>query len=309
MMPSEDPMPNNLVVAVLAIACVGAAVAYAATEPRPLIDLPAHTPEPAKGESLFWAAGCAGCHSAPKAEGDARLKLGGGAAFPTAFGTFYAPNISSDPTKGIGTWSVLDIVNAIKSGVSPSGQHYYPALPYASYARMTTEDAMDLAAYVKTLPADATPSKPHEVAFPFNIRRGLGAWKLLFFSGRPVIDVAAASPEVKRGAYLVEGPGHCGECHTARDRFGGPYLGKWLGGANSPDGKGKIPNITPAGAIKDWSADDIANYLGSGFAPDGDVVGGAMSEVVANLGHLPKEDLAAIAAYLKAVPPVTVPAE
>lgn len=301
-------MPNSLVVAVVALGCVVAAVAYAATEPRALIELPAHTADPAKGERLFWAAGCAGCHTAPKAEGDDRLKLGGGAAFPTAFGTFYAPNISSDPKHGIGGWSVLDIVNAVKFGVSPAGQHLYPALPYASYSRMPTEDVIDLAAYVKTLPADATPSKPHDVAFPFNVRRGLGAWKLLFVTGKPVLDVAAASDQVKRGAYLVEGPGHCGECHTDRDRFGGLYLGKWLGGAQSPDGKGRIPNITPAGPTRSWSVEDLAGYLESGFSPDGDVVGGAMSEVVANLGHLPKEDLAAIAAYLKVVPPVTVPA-
>lgn len=298
-------MLKQLAVAVL----LAGAAAYWATEPRPLVDLPAHAPDAVKGETLFFAAGCTGCHAAPGSQGDDRLKLAGGTAFKTEFGTFYAPNISTDPTHGIGGWSVIDLVNALKLGLSPGGQHYYPALPYTSYARMRTEDLMDLAAYVKTLPADATPSKPHQVGFPFNVRRGLGAWKLLFLNDKPVIDVAAAPAPVQRGAYLVEGPGHCGECHTARDRLGGLQLGKWLGGAKNPDGDDRIPNITPAGAIKSWSADDIATYLGSGITPDGDTAGGRMADVVANLSRLPKEDLAAIAAYLKYVPPVTVPAD
>lgn len=301
-------MLKKLVVTAVTLAAVGATAAYVLTEPRPLIDLPAHTPNARNGEALFWVAGCAGCHATPKAEGNARLTLAGGAAFKTDFGTFYAPNISSDSRSGIGAWSILDIVNAIKLGIAPNGAHYYPALPYTSYARMKTEDAMDLAAFLKTLPADATPSRPHDVAFPLNVRRALGGWKLLFFNGKPVIDVASAPALVKRGAYLVEGPGHCGECHTARNLLGGSYLGKWLGGAKNPDGDGRIPNITTAGPTKTWSADDIASYLSSGLTPDGDVVGGGMGEVVANLAHLPKDDLAAIAAYLKYVPPVTVPA-
>lgn len=301
-------MLKNLAVAVLTIGCVGAVIAYWATEPRPLVDLPAHTADLRNGEQVFWAAGCAGCHAAPGAEGEAKLKLAGGAAFKTEFGTFHAPNISPDPTRGIGAWSPLDLVNAVQLGLSPTGGHYYPALPYTSYARMKTEDVLDLAAYLKTLPPDATPSKPHDVAFPFNIRRALGAWKLLFFTGKPVIDVASAPADVKRGAYLVEGPGHCGECHTARNRFGGLYLGKWLGGAKNPDGDGRIPNITPAGEVKDWSSDDLVTYLGTGMTPDGDFAGGQMAAVVSHLSHLPKEDLAAIAAYLKQVPAVTVPA-
>jgi mono/diheme cytochrome c family protein len=301
-------MLKKLVVGLFGLAAAGAAVAWVVTEPRGLVDLPKHTPDVAKGEALFWAAGCSGCHAARKSEGEERLKLAGGTAFKTDFGTFYSPNISSDATYGIGAWSVLDLVNALKFGVSPKNAHYYPALPYTSYARMKTEDVMDLAAFVKTLPAVAAPSKPHDVGFPFNIRRAMGGWKTLFYSARPVIDVATASPEVQRGAYLVEGPGHCGECHTERNPIGGLYLGKWLGGAKNPDGDGRIPNITPGGEIKDWSAADIADYLGSGITPDGDVVGGSMTEVVANLGHLPKEDLAAIAAYLKFVPAVTVPA-
>lgn len=301
-------MLKTLAISVLVAGCAGAIAAYWATEPRPVVDLPAHTADAAHGEQVFWAAGCVSCHAAPGSEGDAKLALAGGLPFKTEFGTFYAPNISSDATHGIGAWSPLDLVNALKLGLSPNGSHYYPALPYTSYARMKTEDILDLAAFMKTLPAAATPSKPHDVAFPFNIRRALGAWKLLYFTGKPVIDVAAAPAPVQRGAYLVEGPGHCGECHTARDPFGGLVLGKWLGGAKNPDGEGRIPNITPGGDVKSWSADDLATYLGMGMTPDGDFAGGQMAAVVSHLGKLPKDDLAAIAAYLKYVPAVTVPA-
>ena len=172
-------------------------------------------------------------------------------------------------------------------------------LSVTSYARMEPGDIVSLHAFMATLPASATPSQPHEVGFPFNIRRSVGGWKLLFANSDWVVD-KALSPEEQRGRYLVEALGHCGECHTPRNVLGATQRGDWLAGAPDPSGKGKIPDITP-GKL-DWSLNDIAYYLESGLTPDFDSVGGSMAEVVTNMSQLTKEDRLAIAAYLKVVP-------
>lgn len=260
----------------------------------------------ARGERIFNAAGCSSCHSRPGAPAEERLALSGGLALKTPFGIFVAPNISSDPQSGIGAWSAEDFANAVMRGVSPDGRHYYPAFPYTSYARMRPSDVGDLWAYMKTLPAVEGEAPASDVAFPFSIRRGIGFWKRLHLdmSGDPVVVLAADAPEdVRAGRYLVEGPGHCGECHTPRDLSGGLDLSAWLSGAKAAEGDGNVPNITPGeGGIGDWSASDIAYFLESGFTPDFDSVGGSMTAVVRNLGRLPEADRQAIAAYLKAVP-------
>lgn len=256
------------------------------------------TGDVAAGEQVFYAGGCASCHAAPGAEGDAKLTLSGGQAFATDFGTFYAPNISTDMDNGIGAWTVADLGRALKTGTSPDGRHYYPAFPYTSYARMTDQDVVDLYAYMTTLPADPTPSRAHEVGFPFNIRRGLGLWKLLYLSDDPVLT-NADTPELERGRYLVEALGHCAECHTPRGALGGLDTAAWMTGAPTADGKGKVPAITP-GALG-WSAGDIAYYLETGFTPDFDSAGGHMADVVTNMANLPPEDRDAIAAYLLAL--------
>jgi len=220
--------------------------------------------DPAKGELVFWAGGCASCHAAKGAEGDDLLKLGGGLRLETPFGTFVAPNISSSETDGIGAWSLIDLANAMTHGTSPDGRNYYPAFPYTSYARMSDTDLGDLYAFLKTVPAVEGKAGDHELGFPFNIRRGLGVWKRLFLDPAPVISAPAGGADVDpavwgRGRYLVEGPGHCGECHTARDFAGGLILTDWLGGAPAPTGDGRIPNITPVeGGFGSWSAADIA---------------------------------------------------
>ena len=191
------------------------------------------------------------------------------------------------------------------NGVSPSGQHFYPAFPYTSYARMQPADVADLYAYMKTLPAVAGKAPTHKLGFPFNIRRGLGLWKLLYLSDQPVIALAADAPaKVALGRYLVEGPGHCGECHTPRDFTGGIEKDAVAGRRAAAEGQGIVPNITSGeGGIGVWSEADIANYLETGFTPDFDSVGGAMVDVQKNIALLSAEDRAAIAAYLKAVPP------
>ena len=255
-----------------------------------------------RGEQIFYAGGCSSCHAAPNAEGEAKLLLAGGLAFETEFGTFHAPNISPHEN-GIGGWSAIDLVNAMKHGVSPDGQHYFPAFPYTSYSKAAIEDIVDLKAYLDTLDPVETANIPHEVGFPFNIRRSLGGWKLLFMNDNWILESEDA--QVLRGRYLVEALGHCSECHTGRNLLGGATAAGFLGGGPNPDGKGNIPNITPhETGLAAWSTDEIIEYLTSGFTPDFDVAGGSMTDVVSNISMLPPEDRAAIAAYLKAVPPV-----
>lgn len=256
-----------------------------------------------EGRRIFFAAGCSSCHAAEGAEGDARLELGGGRRFVTQFGTFVAPNISQDQQAGIGNWSAEDLANAMMRGVTPDGTNLYPAFPYTSYARMDPADIGNLYAFLKTTPAIAQAAPANEVSFPFNIRRGLGLWKRLYLSDAPVVALPAnASDPVKLGQYLVEGPGHCGECHTPRNVIGGPERSQWLAGAAAAEGEGRVPNITPEGAIKDWSEADLTNYFETGFTPDFDSVGGTMVDVQKNLAELRPEDRAAISAYLKAIP-------
>lgn len=258
-----------------------------------------------RGERIFWAGGCASCHAAPKAEGADRLRLGGGVELATPFGTFVTPNISSDPKDGIGTWSLESFANAMLRGVSPDGRNYYPAFPYTSYARMTGADISDLYAFLKTVPPVSGKAPPHRVGFPFNMRRGLGLWKRLYLDSAPVVALGPDAPEKAHlGQYLVEGPGHCGECHTPRYFTGGLDKSRWLAGAVAAEGDGIVPNISGGeGDFAGWSEKDIVYYLETGFTPDFDSVGGSMVGVQKNMAMLSADDRAAIAAYLKAVPP------
>ena len=299
---------KKLVGAVIVLGVAGAVAGWALSAPVRLDAQAVARLGPgdaARGKRIFYAGGCTSCHSRPGAEGDARLQLAGGLELKTPFGTFVPPNISQDQKDGIGAWSEQDFANAMLKGVSPSGEHFYPAFPYASYARMKPADIADLYAFMKTLPAVAGKAPDHRLSFPFSIRRGIGLWKLLYLSPEPVIALPDGAPDkVLAGRYLVEGPGHCGECHTPRDFAGGIEKGEWLAGAVAAEGSGVVPNITPDGkSIKDWSEADIANYLETGFTPDFDSVGGSMVEVQRNMAQLTPDDRAAIAAYLKAVPP------
>jgi mono/diheme cytochrome c family protein len=293
-----------------ALGAFGALVLYLLTIPRGLPEAAlAALPEgdAARGEAVFWAGGCAGCHAAADAAGEDRLKLGGGLQLKSPYGTFSVPNISPDPEDGIGAWSAADFANAMQRGVTPDERHLYPSFPYASYIRMTPGDIADLWAFLGTLPPVAGRAPPHDLGFPYGIRRGIGLWKLAFLTDAPAVEIDASDPLVARGQYLVEGPGHCGECHTPRNAAGAMDTARWLGGAPSPDGEGRIPNTTPGGDLADWSPGDIAYYLETGFTPEFDSVGGAMVEVQESLAMLASDDRDAIAAYLKAVPPVTPP--
>ncbi|HEV2153361.1 c-type cytochrome [Bradyrhizobium sp.] len=264
----------------------------------------AHAADLANGEVMFNAGGCASCHAVP--DQPDRLKLGGGVAIKSPFGTFYAPNISSDPTYGIGKWTEAEFVNAVMHGVSPSGQHYFPAFPYTSYQHAKRTDVLDLFAYLKTLPAVAGKVRDHYVGFPFNIRRNVGIWKFLFMDGKPFVADGTKSPQWNRGAYLVNSFGHCAECHSPRNALGGIISGERFAGGPNPEGEGWVPNITQK-RLGEWSAKDIAYFLKTGELPDGDSVGGAMTRVIKNTSQLPEADIAAMADYLKSLPPVDGP--
>jgi mono/diheme cytochrome c family protein len=274
----------------------------------PLEALPRHELDPANGLSLFNAGGCASCHTSESGDSDQRL-LGGGLAMETPFGLFRVPNISPHPSSGIGDWSMLDFVNAMHLGVSPDLRHYYPAFPYTSYTRMSIEDLMDLKSYLDTLPQVEEVSADHSLKFPWNIRTGIGLWKRFNLDPSFITPVNADDKLLERGRYLVEGPGHCGECHTPRNWMGGLDKTRWLAGAPNPEGEGRVPNITPhKNGLSGWDESDIEYYLASGFTPDFDTVGGSMVKVQENMARLNSKDRAAIAAYLMSIPPpVTLP--
>jgi mono/diheme cytochrome c family protein len=293
---------RRAVIGLVAVALLGAA-AYAVVSRSPTVseaEIAGIDPDLARGETVFWAMGCASCHAADGAQGEAKLVLSGGHRLVTPFGTFVAPNISQHPEHGIGGWSRAEIVSAVRFGTAPDGRHYYPAFPYAAYGKATMEDLVSLAAFLETLPASPAPDAPHELGFPFSVRAGIGLWKALFGSADFVMP--APTPELEAGRYLAEALAHCGECHTPRNAMGGLDRSRWLAGAPNPSGEGRIPNITPAAL--DWSAADIAEYLKSGFTPEFDTAGGSMAAVVAGTSRLSDADRAAIAAYVKAVPPV-----
>ncbi|MDF1726994.1 MAG: cytochrome c [Sulfitobacter sp.] len=297
----------RILTGLVACAVIGAGAAWALSRPASLDPefAAGHAADANRGALVFAAAGCGSCHAAPGAEGADKLVLAGGTAFDSPFGTFYAPNISP-AAAGIGGWTLPEFARAVTQGISPGGSHYYPAFPYGSYHGMAAADVSDLYAYMQTLPASDTASQAHNVGFPYNIRRTLGFWKMLYLRNDPVLT-GDLDPQLERGRYLVEVMAHCGECHTPRDALGGLQYEAWLSGAPNPSGKGRIPNITPAAL--DWSESDLVYYFESGFTPDYDSVGGSMAEVVENLAKLPEEDRAAIAAYLKAVPGVAEPSE
>jgi mono/diheme cytochrome c family protein len=298
-------MLRRLVVLALIAAVVGFGVFWVVTIPAtvPASALAAHTPNLDNGKTMFLIGGCASCHATPGQ--DDKTKLGGGVGLKSPFGTFYTPNISPDPNLGIGKWTEANFVTAMVKGTSPDGRHYFPAFPYTSYQRIGTGDLRDLFAYLKTLPAVQDKSKPHDVPFPFNIRRTLGGWKFLFLDGKPFEGNPAKDVVWNRGAYLVNGPGHCAECHSPRNVLGGIIASQRFAGGPSPDGDGFVPNITQKGLS--MSHEQVVKLLETGETPDGDTVGGEMGKVVANTAKLSPEDRAAIATYIKSLSPVDGP--
>ncbi len=296
-------MIKKLMLLAAAAAVLGLAVFWLLTIPStvPASALPPHTPDLANGKEMFFAGGCASCHAVPKQPDNTRL--GGGLALNSPFGAFYVPNISPDRKDGIGAWTEAQFISALNKGTSPAGEHYYPAFPYTSYQRITFDDLRDLFAFLKTLPPVSGRVRDHDLPFPFNIRRTLGLWKLLFLDGAPFKPDPSKPAQWNRGAYLVNGPGHCAECHSPRNALGGIIGGMRFTGGPSPDGQGGVPNITQF-KLKDWTEADIADTLKTGMTADADRVGGNMLEVVSNTSQLTAADRMAMAAYIKSLPAV-----
>jgi mono/diheme cytochrome c family protein len=295
-------MPRKLAaVGILVVVALALAAFWFLTIPNtvPASALAPRTPDLANGKTMFHAGGCASCHAIPKQED--KTKLGGGLALASPFGTFYVPNISSDRTDGVGAWSEAQFVTAMVKGISPAGEHLFPAFPYTSYQRMTLDDIRDLFAYLKTLPAVTGKVRDHALPFPFNIRRTLGLWKFLFLDGRPFTADPSQSAQWNRGSYLVNAPGHCAECHSPRNMLGAVKRNLRFTGGPSPDGKGGVPNITQQ-KLKNWTVKDIADTLTTGMTPDADFVGGSMVEVVRNTSQLSEPDREAMATYIKSLP-------
>jgi mono/diheme cytochrome c family protein len=278
----------------------------------PASALPPYTPNLDNGRTMYNVGGCASCHAVPNINPDKvdRTRLGGGLALKSPFGTFYVPNISPDPKDGIGSWSEANFVTALWKGTSDHDTNLYPAFPYTSYQHMQLNDVRDLFAYLKTLPPVPGRVRRHDLSFPFNDRRLLGGWKLLFLHGEPFVPDPSQSAQWNRGAYLVNGPGHCAECHSPRNVLGGIIESERFAGGPALDGSGWVPNITPVGLQRSdevWSEKDIASFLDGGMMPSGDFAGGTMAEVIRNTSLLSPDDRAAIAAYIAALPPTQGP--
>ncbi len=260
-----------------------------------------------RGAYVMRLGGCVACHTDAKNKG---APLTGGLALKSPFGTFYTPNITPDRETGIGGWSTADFIRAMTQGLTPKGEHYYPSFPYTSYTRMSRRDLVDLKAYLDSLKPVRKAVRPHDMAFPFNIRKMLFGWKMLFFEPGPFKPDPTKSASWNRGAYIVNGPSHCGECHTARNYFGATGDAYALAGTRAgPEGK-PVPNITShiRQGIGKWSEADLLELFESGGLPDGDEVGGAMAEVVEEgSGHWTEQDRKAVVEYLLSLPARATP--
>jgi mono/diheme cytochrome c family protein len=272
------------------------------TKPEPLIaaQLPQHAPDIERGKILYIIGGCISCHKpADTADRDMALPSGG-RPLKTPIGTIYPPNITPDKATGIGQWSTLDFVNAVYRGISPGGSHYIPAFPYPSYHRMPLSDVLDLQAYAFSLPGVTAANRPADIPLPWLLRRGVGLWKGLALDARPYAPDPAKSAQWNRGAYLVNAPGHCGECHTPRNIFLISDKSRHLAGGPHPEGKGRVPslrNLVGRGRYAD--AEELTSAMRFAETMGFDRLSrGGMGDVQANLAMLPEEDVRAIAEYL-----------
>jgi mono/diheme cytochrome c family protein len=299
-------MLRKLIIVGLIVAIVGLLGIAVVTRPQVIAAraLGPHQPNLENGRTMFSAGNCASCHATPNQ--DDATKLGGGLGLKSPFGTFYAPNISPDEHDGVGGWTEAQFVTALVKGTSPDNAHYYPAFPYPSFQRTSFGDLRDLFAYIKTLPKVTGKAPAHDLSFPFNIRASLGGWKLLFVKAEPFRPDPTKSAAWNRGAYLVNGPAHCAECHSPRNFMGGIQSGQRFAGGPNPEGEGWVPNITQK-SLSAWSEADIASFLETGITPESDSVSGPMGRVIKNTAQLSAADRKAIAVYLKSLPPVEGP--
>ena len=258
------------------------------------------TEQISRGAYLALAGNCAGCHTAPGG-----APYAGGRGVPTPFGTVMAPNITPDEKTGIGAWSADDFWRALHNGRSRDGRLLYPAFPYPNYTRVTREDADAIHAWLRLVPAVQQANQPHELRFPFNQQAALAVWRALYFRpGQHQAD-PRRSAEADRGAYLVEGLGHCNACHSSRNALGASAGPLDLAGGLIPVQNWYAPSLTSAqeAGVAAWGLQDVVDLLKTGVSPQASVTG-PMGEVVrSSTQHLSEPDLRAMAVYLKALPP------
>lgn len=255
------------------------------------LDIPASARAIERGEYLVSAGGCRGCHEGVESSGS----LSGGQALESEFGTFYVPNITPHVGTGIGKWQAEDFLLAMKHGRSPDGGYYFPAFPYRSYAGMSNEDVLDIAAYLLAQPAVESHVPAH--ATPIWLSRWMMAgWNAIADLQQPDFE-PLDTPEQEWGAYLARHLGHCGECHTPRNALGIPDLRREFAGTEL--GEGRVEALDTA-ALSGWTAEDFAFLLFLGMKPDGEYVGGKMEPVIEhNTSKLTEEDRQALAAFFK----------
>jgi len=252
-----------------------------------------------RGEYLARAADCVACHTTPGGK-----PYAGGLAFKLPFGTLYSPNITADKETGIGDWTDAQFVRALHQGIGWQGGNLYPAFPYATYARMTAEDALAIKAYLFSLPPVIADKPKNHLIFPFNQRYVMRFWNLLFVPSGPLSPDASQSADWNRGAYLVEAMAHCGECHTPRNLLYALDNGKKFAGAELQGWKAYNISSDKHTGIGGWSDEQLADYLSKGHAEGRGSATGSMGEAVDySLRHLTPEDIKAIVAYVRTVPP------
>lgn len=253
-----------------------------------------------RGEYLTIAADCAACHTTRDGK-----PFAGGLPFKLPFGTIYSSNITSDNENGIGSWSDAEFVRAVRSGVGQHGENLYPAFPYTSYALLSTDDILAIRAYLRTVAAVAAPAPENSLSFPFNQRWLMRGWNLLFLPSSEFAADPSRGDEWNRGAYLVEGLAHCGECHTPRGLMFQRKQGEALSGGEVDGWKAWNITSDPETGIGSWTDADITSFLSTGHAKGHGPAGSAMREAVdLSFSKLPTADIKAIVAYLRTVPPI-----
>ncbi len=250
-----------------------------------------------RGRYLATVGDCAGCHTEPGGQ-----PYAGGLALATPFGKLLVPNITPDRATGIGAWSDDDFINALLNGRGHSGERLYPAMPYPYYTKMTRSEALAIRAYLATLEPVDHAVVANQLPFPFNIRTSLAAWDWLFFTAGRFEPAAGKSAEWNRGAYLVEGPGHCGVCHTAKNSLGGDKTSHALQGGVLQGWF--APKLTgdPHSGLGGWSVEDVVEYLKTGHNRITAATGPMSEVIVDSTSYLHDTDLRAIAVYLKSLP-------
>ncbi len=278
------------------LAALGFGVFWVASTPHPLTaaDIPAHTANLENGHLLYNIGGCVSCH------GDANGTPAGGKPLQTPIGTLYPPNLTADAETGLGKWTDVDFVNAMQKGLSPAGSHLIPAFPYTSYAHMKVEDVLDIKTYLASLPPVKNQTPAHDIFAEPVLRRGLGLWQWLGLDETKWQPDTAQSASWNRGAYLVNGPGHCSECHTPRTIFMSSNTAKMFAGGPHPEGKGTVPSLRDLIGRKRYKdAADLVLAFQNGEALGYDKMSsGGMGAVQSNLAKLPEDDLKAIAEYI-----------